>query len=208
MKYELPKDLLTAEVDMYKSVKKSLAETNFKRISINMLFEGLKVNAIAVNLAHRLMMEYSSISILVSDQGNCALIKRDYPQFVNNVFTFKEYIEINNQSSKDDISISVSPMAFDYEEFNELCDLIQSPIIMINGNLEDTAIGIGSIGRDRRRNFIQSWNKTYWLQPLSNGAMMMNYPNEWQLYSLTEKGYSFTQSFKYKPDQETILSTL
>ena len=46
----------------------------------------------------------------------------------------------------------------DYEEFLNLSSKHNGYILMINGKLEDTAIGIGSIGRDRKKKFISSLN--------------------------------------------------
>ena len=208
MIYSLPKDLKTAQIQSVDSIITALSETNSKRLSINFLFEGLKINPLSINIAKLLSYKYPNILILVSDQGNASLLKRDYPDFSKSIYTYSEYIKNNKQIGLFDLSVALSPLAFDYEEYQQLCKLIEHPIIMINGSLEDTAIGIGSLGRERRRNFIQSWNKVYWLQPLTNGALMKNYPNDWQLYSLSKEGYSILETFTNKPDQETITSLL
>lgn len=78
---------------------------------------------------------------------------------------------------------------------------------MINGRLEDTAIGIGSIGRDRKRVFINSWHYIYYLEPMNNGAIMMSYPNEWTLFSLSSDGYRYLTQFPKKPTLDLIVET-
>ena len=78
------------------------------------------------------------------------------------------------------------------------------PILMLNGRLEDSAVGIGSIARERRRGFISSWEYAYSLEPLQKGALMMSYPDEWQLFSADKDGYRFSSTFKDRPNSEQI----
>ena len=55
---------------------------------------------------------------------------------------------------------------------------------MLNGRLEDAAVGIGSVARERRKGFVASWQQAYWLQPLEGGALMRCFPDDWRLYDL------------------------
>mgnify|MGYP003327609913 CR=1 FL=1 len=79
---------------------------------------------------------------------------------------------------------------------------------MYNGKLEDTAVGIGSVGRDRRSNFIKSWKTAYYLEPINQGALLFDYDNNWQLFSYSELGYVFVKSFEQKPDELLINSLI
>ena len=75
---------------------------------------------------------------------------------------------------------------------------------MLNGKLEDSAIGIGSVGRDRRRKFISSWNNIFWLEPLKSGALMRLYPYNWTLFKMNNSYYTYHKDYSNKPDPESI----
>ena len=60
---------------------------------------------------------------------------------------------------------------------------------MLNGRLEDAAVGIGSVARERRKGFVASWQQAYWLQPLEGGALMRCFPDDWRLYRQDPDGY-------------------
>ena len=69
------------------------------------------------------------------------------------------------------ILVAVSPQHYDYEEFEALCKNVNCKVIMINGKLDDAAVGIGSVARERRKAFVSKWVNIYWLEPLVNGAL-------------------------------------
>ena len=75
---------------------------------------------------------------------------------------------------------------------------------MLNGRLEDAAVGIGSVARTRRRGFIASWQQAYWLEPIVGGALMRAYPEEWMLFRADEDGYRYVTGFEQRPDAEAI----
>ena len=75
---------------------------------------------------------------------------------------------------------------------------------MINGKLEETAIGVGYVGRERRINFIRSWNNIFWIQPLQKGAIYKKYPGKWNIFRYQVDGYVHCKSYDSKPDADTI----
>ena len=60
---------------------------------------------------------------------------------------------------------------------------------MLNGRLEDAAVGIGSVARERRKGFCGIWQQAYWLQPLEGGALLRSYPDDWHLFRQDSDGY-------------------
>ena len=74
---------------------------------------------------------------------------------------------------------------------------------MLNGRLEDAAVGIGSVARERRKGFVASWQQAYWLQPLEGGALMRCFPDDWRLYRQDPDGYRQLEVLPERPDPDT-----
>jgi hypothetical protein len=104
--------------------------------------------------------------------------------------------------------LAVGPQPSDYDEFEAVCGEHAGPVVMLNGRLEDAAVGIGSVARERRRGFVATWQQAYWLQPLEGGALLRSYPEPWQLFRLDSDGYRRLSSFETRPDPETIAAVL
>jgi len=124
----------------------------------------------------------------------------------NKIFTFKEFI--NSTDSLNSLLLVCSPQPYDIEMFEQVCSHTNSSIIMINGKLEDPIVGIGSVGREMRKRFAEKWRVLYYVQPLSMGALLKRFPNDWELFKLNPNGYSFVKSFDKRPDDETIMLNL
>jgi hypothetical protein len=74
--------------------------------------------------------------------------------------------------------------------------------VVINGALEDAAVGIGSVARQRRRGFLSQWQAAYSLIPLDGSALRRAFPGSWELYRQDTDGYRLVESFEQKPDAE------
>ena len=59
-----------------------------------------------------------------------------------------------------------------------------------------------------RKRFAEKWIVLYFVQPLSMGALLKRFPNNWELFKLNKNGYSFVKSFDKRPDDETIILNL
>tara|TARA_Y100001968_G_scaffold227782_1_gene210552 strand:- start:775 stop:1413 length:639 start_codon:yes stop_codon:yes gene_type:complete len=204
----LPKDLIQAENDFSNIILERINNINNNRLAINIKFEGLKLMPIILRLGDKLRNNDIKFKLLWSDAGSAALAKRDNPQLLEFINSFGEVNSGKSLCADDELVIAVSPQPYDYEEFLQLCNSHVGKIIMFNGRLEDTAVGIGSIGRDRRKTFISSWQLIYSLEPISKGALMINYPQDWQLFRLDEDGYRYLKSFPNRPDIDTIAEFL
>ena len=207
MKNKLPSDLREAESNLYESIHSyflSSSEQSF--LSINLKFEGLRINPIIFRLSNKLTeIKFDNI-LLWADAGGAALAKRDNPELANKIFTFKEFI--NSTDSLNSVLLVCSPQPYDIEMFEQVCSHTNSTVIMINGKLEDPIVGIGSVGREMRKRFAEKWQVLYYLQPLSLGALLRKFPNHWELFKLESDGYRFIKSFPNRPDDETIILNL
>ena len=204
---KLPADLKEAEENLYESIRNYLSTSSEKSfLSINLKFEGLRINPIIFRLSNKLIKIQKQNILLWSDAGGAALAKRDNPELSNKIFTFKEFL--NKSNNLNTILLVSSPQPYDIEMFEEVCSHTNSTVIMINGKLEDPIVGIGSVGRDMRKRFADKWKTIYFIQPLSLGALLKKYPSNWELYKLGSNGYSFINSFEKRPDDETIILNL
>ena len=204
---KLPSDLKEAESNVYESIQSYFLSNSDKSfLSINLKFDGLRLNPIIFRLSNKLSeIKYDNI-LLWADAGGAALAKRDNPKLANKIFTFKEFI--NSTESLNSVLLVCSPQPYDIELFEQVCSHTNSTVIMLNGKLEDPIVGIGSVGREMRKRFADKWKLIYFVQPLSMGALLKRFPNKWELFKLNPNGYSFVKSFDKRPDDETIILNL
>ena len=207
MTNKLPKDLKEAESNIYESIQSYfLSNSDQSFLSINLKFEGLRINPIISRLSIKLN-EFECDNILLwADAGGAALAKRDNPELANKIFTFKEFL--NSTDSLNSVLLVCSPQPYDIEMFEQVCSHTNSTVIMINGKLEDPIVGIGSVGREMRKRFAEKWKVIYFVQPLSMGALLKRFPKDWELFKLNPNGYSFVKSFDKRPDDETMIMNL
>lgn len=207
MTNNLPADLEEAEINVYDSIQSYfLSNSDQSFLSINLKFEGLRLNPIIFRLSNKLTkIQYENI-LLWADAGGAALAKRDNPEMANKIYTFKEFI--NSSDLINSILLVCSPQPYDIEMFEQVCSHAKSTVIMLNGKLEDPIVGIGSVGREMRKRFAEKWQVVYFVQPLSLGALLKKFPNDWDLFKLESNGYSFVKSFEKRPDDETIILNL
>ena len=207
MNNKLPSDLREAESNVYESIQSYFSSNSQQSfLSINLRFEGLRINPIIFRLSNKLTeIKFDNI-LLWADAGGAALAKRDNPELSNKIFTFKEFI--NSTDSLNSVLLVCSPQPYDIEMFEQVCSHAKSTVIMLNGKLEDPIVGIGSVGREMRKRFAEKWQVVYFVQPLSLGALLKKFPNDWDLFKLESNGYSFVKSFEKRPDDETIILNL
>ncbi len=203
----LPHDLLTCEKKLLDALITFLKFDDSKRISVDLRFEGLKLFPLVFRLVDGFNVNSMKSYILFSDIGSASLAKRDYPNQANQIFTYKQLLNEDIFITNSNV-LAVSPQPYDYDLYNDVCSKISVPIIMINGRLEETTIGVGFVGRERRNTFIKSWKNAFYIQPLNKGALYMNYPNQWLLFKYTKIGYIYLEMFDKKPDPDTISELL
>ena len=211
--YVLPKDLNDALKNLENAIISSLKLSSF-RFTVEFNFEGLKFNKIGITIYKILANYYNNkkikknVFITYSDPGAVALAQRDYPDIKENIFTFKGFNESIYIDQDESILISILPQPYDFDTFEPMCDNFKGLHYTLNPKFEDANIGIGSVIRERRKNFVKTWYNVYFLQPIDNGALMHSYPNNWLLFKEINKRYCFKKEFDERPDNETIFVNL
>ena len=205
--FVLPNDLNKAIEDMENSVLNNLDSDN-SRLIVEFKFEGLKFNRISFNLFNLLENNNYTVYLTYSDPGAVALAQRDYKEIKDKIFTFKSFTNSSHISESNSILISMLPQPYDFDSFEPMCENFLGKHISINPKFEDANIGIGTVIRERRKNFVKTWTNIYFIQPLNNGALMHISPNNWALFKEKDNKYSFVKDFESKPDNETIFINL
>ena len=204
--YSLPKDLNQSLKNMEEALISSLLDSN-KRFTVEFNFEGLKLNRIGIYI-YKTLAKNKNVFITFADPGAVALAQRDYPDIKEKIFTFKSFNESKNINDIEAILISILPQPYDFDSFEPMCNNFQGTHYSLNPKFEDANIGIGSVIRERRKNFVKTWNNIYYLQPINKGALMHIYPNNWLLFKEENNKYSFRKEFETKPDNESIFINL
>ncbi len=204
--YKLPKDLNESLKNMEEAIIPSLLDSN-RQFTIELNFEGLKFNKIGITI-YKILARNNNVFITFADQGAVALAQRDYPDIKDKIFTFKSFNESKNIKNNDSVMISMLAQPFDFDSFEPMCENYQGIHYSLNPKFEDLNIGIGSVIRERRKNFVQKWKNIYFLQPINKGALMHIYPNNWLLFKEENKKYIFKKEFESKPDNETVFVNL
>jgi hypothetical protein len=83
-----------------------------------------------------------------------------------------------------------------------ICAAHGGAVVLLNGSLEEAAIGIGSVARERRKGFLSRWQSAYALIPLDGGALKRAFPAAWALYRRDADGHRFVADFETRPDPD------
>ena len=118
------------------------------------------------------------------------------------ILDFTELMRQPESSAEPELLLAIAPTAADYEDFERISSGHRGGIVMVNGRLEDAGVGIGSVGRERRRGFLAQWQSAYAIQPLATGALRRAYPGRWELYREDPDGFRFVADFERRPDPE------
>ncbi|MCT0219910.1 DUF1995 family protein [Synechococcus sp. CS-1329] len=201
----LPADLRSAEAEAVVALHQALSENPNGRWTMELRFEGLKLLPLALRLLAALNPAERPLRLLFPDAGAAALARRDAPDLAPQLGSLSEQLrrqEQDSDPSAEALLVLVEPAQTEYEEVERLCQAHRGAVALLNGRLEDAAVGIGSVARERRRGFLATWRAAYALLPLENGALRFAAPGPWELYRLDPDGYRPAASFDQKPDAE------
>lgn len=201
----LPPDLRAAEHQALEAVLQALADNPRGRWSLDWRFEGLRLLPPVLRLSEALSASHPQLALLFPDAGAAALARRDAPEQAARVADFRGHQrrqEAEPSAEPSTVLLAVAPNQADYEEFETLCAAHRGAVVVINGSLEDAAVGIGSVARERRRGFLAQWQAAYYLQPLDGAALRRAFPGPWELYRQDPDGFRLAASFDQKPDGE------
>lgn len=198
----LPPDLRTAEAEAFDALQQALASASAGRWTVELRFEGLRLLPVALRLFATLQAAAPLGRLLLPDAGAAALARRDAPERAGSIASFADQIRLQGEDGSADLLLLVAPSQAEYEQVEKLCAAHRGPVVLLNPALEDAAIGIGSVARQRRRGFLAEWRPAYALIPQETSALRRAFPQPWQLYRLDADGFREVASFEQKPDAE------
>jgi len=198
----LPPDLLSAEAQALAAIRAALAAGTAGRWTVELRFEGLRLLPLALRLMGALVAEAVPLRLLCADMGTTALARRDAPQLADGIASFGDQIRRRSAGPSDGCLLLLGASQAEYEQVEQLCSDHRGPVLLLNPALEDTAVGIGSVARQRRRGFLSQWDAAYALIPQADSALRRAYPSAWELYRLDPDGYRLAATFERRPDAE------
>ena len=196
----LPPDLRTAEAEALASLRSALAGDPRGRWTLELRFEGLRLLPVVLRLVGELESSVPGIRLLFSDAGAAALARRDGPELAERIATFSDHLRLRQIGAE--VLILVGASQADYGTVESVCQAHAGRVVLVNPGLEDGAVGIGSVGRQRRRGFLAQWEAAYALIPLAGSALRRAHPLDWELFRLDPDGYRYVASFDHRPDGE------
>jgi hypothetical protein len=204
----LPADLAAAEAQARDALLAALGADVNGRWTVEWRFEGLRLLPLALRLARQLNQAGREPRLLFADAGAAALAKRDGPDLAERCADFNSLLREQGQGDSQGLLLAVTPSPAEYGDFERLCQQHRGAVVTLNGRLEDAAVGIGSVARQRRRGFVAQWQAAYCLQPLPEGVLRRSYPDQWQLYREDADGFRLAEQFERRPDGEQIAEAL
>lgn len=213
----LPPDLRSAEAETLTAVRSALAAEPRGRWTVEWRFEGLRLLAPALRLAGELLTETGRGGrLLFADEGAAALARRESEILAPRIASYGD--ERRRQGDEGGVSggegdgesllLLVAPSQAEYDLVEALCGAHRGAVLLLNPNLEDAAVGIGSVARQRRKGFLSTWQTAYALLPDAESALRRAHPGEWELYRLDPDGYRLVRSFERRPDGESRAEAL
>ena len=204
----LPPDLRSAEDQAHEALRTALAGSQSGRWTVEFRFENLRLLPLAVRCCERLLEQERTLRLLFPDAGAAALARRDAPTLADRIASFSDQRRRPPAQDEVDILILVAASQAEYEEVEAICERHRGSVVLINPALEDAAVGIGSVARQRRRGFLSGWEAAYALMPLEGSALRRAWPGPWELYRLDPHRYRSVASFERRPDGEEQLQAL
>ena len=213
----LPPDLRSAEAETLTAVRSALAAEPRGRWTVEWRFEGLRLLAPALRLAGDLLTEAGRGGrLLFADEGAAALARRESEILAPRIASFGDQRRRQGEAGGngggegggDGLLLLVAPSQAEYDLVEALCGAHRGAVLLLNPNLEDAAVGIGSVARQRRKGFLSTWQTAYALLPDAESALRRAHPGEWELYRLDPDGYRLVRSFERRPDGESRAEAL
>jgi hypothetical protein len=207
----LPPDLRCAEQQALEALAAALRADSRGRFTVELRFEGLRLLPVVLRLSEGLLEEGSDPMLLFPDAGAAALARRDGAHLQERIADFRSHgraLQADPSAQAQAVLLAVAPGQADYGDFERLCADHRGAVVLINGGLEDAAVGIGSVARERRRGFLAQWQAAYALQPLEEAALLRRYPGDWELFRQDPEGFRLVARFDHRPDGEEQAAAL
>ncbi|MFY8149675.1 MAG: DUF1995 family protein [Prochlorococcaceae cyanobacterium] len=207
----LPADLRAAESQALEALRAALVAEPTGRWTVEWRFEGLRLLPVALRLARTLREQGIALQLLFGDAGATALARRDAPDLAEAIASLGDRLRRSAEAEPDapaEVLLLVGATPAEYDLVEPVCRGHRGAVVLLNGTLEDAAVGIGSVARERRRGFLSGWQSAYALLPRADGALRRAFPSPWELYRLDPDGYRPCTTFEQKPDGEAVAEAL
>jgi hypothetical protein len=198
----LPSDLQDAEGQLLEAAVAAIGSAQRGCWTLELRFEGLRLLPPALRLTAALRQRQIPLRLLCGDMGATALARRDAPDLADAIASFGDQRRLQAAGPTEGVLLLLGASQAEYDVVEALCGAHSGPVLLLNPSLEDAAIGIGSVARQRRRGFLSSWQAAYALIPQADSALRRAFPGPWQLYRLDPDGYRLAADFERRPDAE------
>jgi len=203
------------------ALRSALERDRRGRWTVELRFEGLRLLPVVLRLAEALDAAGLPFRLLFPDAGAAALARRDGPGLASRIASFGDQLRQQAAATSADpgdasaasdaettadeappLLLLVGASQAEYDEVERLCQQHPAAVVLLNPGLEDAAVGIGSVARQRRRGFLAELQAAYALVPLAGSALRRAHPSDWELYRLDPDGYRLVSRFDHRPDGE------
>ncbi len=204
----LPADLRAAEADALEALLHAFRHGEGKRWSVTWRFEGLRLLPVVIRFVAGLRAAGFDPVIAWPDAGAAALAQRDAPELADACCSLMDLKRGRFAGNDDRCLLAIAPQPSDYEDFESAVEAWTGNVAMLNGRLEDAAVGIGNVARTRRKGFVATWQVAYWLEPLAEGALQHRFPEPWWVFRRDADGHRPVGDFETRPDPEAVEEAL
>ena len=206
----LPADLAAAEAETLIALGSALGSEARGRWTVEWRFQGLRLLAPVLRLLEALIEAGHDGRLLCADMGATALARRDAPALAERIASFGDQLRRQQQGQESadqdlpgrELLLLLGASQAEYEQVEQICAGHTGPVVLLNASLEDGAVGIGSVARQRRRGLLAGLQSAYALIPQAGSTLRFAHPGPWELYRLDADGYRLAASFEQRPDAE------
>jgi Domain of unknown function (DUF1995) len=162
-------------------------DQGYKRLLVDMRFLELKPLPIARHFAEAFQERYGQAwQALFADAGSAALAKRDWSDLDVSMRGVNEGRAAIRP--EDEAFLLVAPSSIEVDRVEKLLQLAgDRPFILLNPRLENSEVGLGLSARKMRDRFLATFEVSYYVQSLEQGALWRCYPQPWQVWQQGEE---------------------
>ncbi|MGQ9838193.1 MAG: DUF1995 family protein [Cyanobacteriota bacterium] len=211
---DLPVDLAQA-CQQAKQATQLALQAGYRRLLIEIIAPDLKPEELA-----RPFLDLVQLPALVlfSDAGSAALAQREWGSLPEGIQL--QSLTPRTQPNPEQSVLLVMPAVYSLDQVERVCQLVSGgdpsglaekgrdpkPVILLNPQLQDAAtVGVGLAGRRLRQRFLSTFETSYYLRSLVEGALFRAYPDPWSVWQQEEPGlYSVLQTLKAQPTGEEV----
>jgi hypothetical protein len=210
----LPGDLAQACEQAIQATRLAL-QAGYRRLLIEILAPDIKPEVLARPF---LELVPPPALVLFSDAGGAALAQREWGSLPDGIQL--QSLTARTQPTPEQSVLFVMPAVYSLDQVERVCQLVSGgdpsglaakgrdpkPVVLLNPQLQDAAaVGVGLAGRRLRQRFLSTFETSYYLRSLVEGALFRAYPDPWSVWQQEEPGlYSVLKTFRARPSGEEV----